>query len=378
MNRLLSSSAVLAVIVVVAISGWMLTGSGLPSQRSATSSGVVRSPSIDASENARPLPLKSMSADAARLRVLVVDSQATIVDREVVVSARTEPDRNVQLRSEVEGRVVELNAERGVKVAENQPVARIDIRDLNARLAEAEALLNQHQIQYEAAMQLRSDNLMSESQIAEARARLAASEATLTNIRLDIANTQIRAPFDAFVQERPVEIGDFVQVGDVVAELVDTDPLIIVGEISEREISDLDVGAIGYAELVSGMRVEGTVRYIAPVANEGTRTFRVELAVPNPDGAFRAGMTAELSVATEAVIGHLLSPSLLTLDDNGTIGIKSVDSRNRVEFRPVEILRSSDEGVWVAGLPDRVRIITVGQGFVTAGEEVEPVRSFDK
>jgi multidrug efflux system membrane fusion protein len=369
--QILSRSTILALIIVVAVAGWVLSGLSSRSRQAgdiiaeSTRSSRTAVPSDDASEPA--------SSERSLLRVSVVESRATDIVREIIVSARTEPNRTVELRSEVEGRIVELNAERGAVVAEGDQIARLDIRDREERLAEAEALIAQHELQFQAAERLGDQGLLSEVQIAEARARLVSSRAALANIELEIEHTRIFAPFDAVVQDRDVEVGDFVKVGDTVAELVDTDPLVVVGEVNEQDIRSLQVGKSGLAELVDGQTVDGTVRYVAPVAQAGTRTFRVELAVANPDNRYRAGMTAELRVASENASGHLLSPALLTLDDAGTIGIKSVDSSNRVQFNPVEVLRSSDEGVWVAGLPETVRIITVGQGFVSAGERVEPV-----
>ena len=199
------------------------------------------------------------------------------------------------------------------------------------------------------------------------------SEAQLTDIELEIERTVITAPFDGVVQERAVEVGDLVRIGDTVAELVDIDPIIISGDVNEREVASLGAGRTGKAILADGRKVEGTVRYVSPVANAGTRTFKVELAVPNPQRAIRAGITAELELATDDLFGHLLAPSLLTLDDEGTIGVKIVDESNRVRFVPIEILRSGIDGVWVTGLPASVDVISVGQGFVIDGQVVEAV-----
>ena len=102
---------------------------------------------------------------------------------------------------------------------------------------------------------------------------------------------------------------------------------------------------------------------------------KVELAVANPNRKVRAGITAELELSTDELYGHLLLPALLTLDDAGTIGVKIVDSDGRVEFVAVEILRSDAKGVWVTGLPESARIISVGQGFVMDGQHVDAVDS---
>lgn len=306
-------------------------------------------------------------------RVLIQRSLARAMTREIVVSARTEPNRQVELRAETDGTVVALGAERGSLVAAGERIVGLDMRDRTAQLDEAEALIIQTQLQYEAAERLRGQQFVSEAQIAETKARLVGAEAARKRILDDIAYTNVKAPFDAIVQDRMVEIGDYVQAGDAVARLVDTNPMIVVGEVNEREVHELAVGSIGNARLVDDTIVAGTIRYLSPLADDNTRTFRVELAVPNPEGRLRAGMTAELRLAADQVTAHSLSPALLALADDGTVGVKAVDAGNRVEFYPVEIIDSSPEGILVTGLPSELRVISVGQGFVTEGQTVAPV-----
>ena len=72
-------------------------------------------------------------------------------------------------------------------------------------------------------------------------------------------------------------------------------------------------------------------------------------------------------------MAHRVSPALLTLGPDGDIGLKIVDEFNRVEFYPVELAMSRLDGVWVTGLPETARIITVGQGYVAPGQVVEAV-----
>jgi len=342
-------------------------------------SGTITSPGSNAAESVtrgaalRDAETQSGPDERAGVRVGVRHSSARSVDRVVAVSARTQPNRSIEIRGEVEGRVMSIEAERGAFVRAGQPLARLDLRDREARLAEAQALLEQNRMQYEAAQSLGGENLLSEVQIAETRARLVSAEANLRDIELEIERTVILAPFDGVVQDRLVEIGDLVRIGDTIAEFVDTDPMIVAGDVNEREIARLTPGSPGIAIMPDGKSYEGTVRYVAPVADDRTRTFKVELAVANPSRRLRAGITAELKVTTDQITGHLLSPALLTLDDEGTIGVKIVDAGSRARFVPVEILRSEAEGIWVTGLPEAAEIIAIGQGFVVDGQLVEGV-----
>ena len=356
-----TKSMLAAGAVTLAVALWMLSGVGddppSPSTRS-----TLRDGEAGGGDNPERRP-----------RVLVQRSTARAITREILVSARTEPNRQVELRAETDGAVVSIGAERGAIVANGQRIVSLDMRDRTALLEEAEALIVQMQLQYEAAERLRGQQFVSEAQIAEAKARLVGAEAVKHRILDDIGYTTVKAPFDAVLQDRSVEIGDYVQAGDAVAFLVDTDPMIVVGEVNEREVHSLAVGNTGTARLVDDTIVEGTIRYLAPVADENTRTFRVELAVPNPDGSLRAGMTADLRLAAEQITAHSLSPAALALADDGTVGVKAVDAASRVRFYPVEIVSASPEGISVTGLPQELGIISLGSGFVIEGQIVEAV-----
>lgn len=361
MNTQRTKSIVIASVVAVAVTLWMLSGLIGGESPSPATGSTVRDESTGSGNPER------------RPRVLVQRSSARSIRREIRVSARTEPNRQVELRAETDGAVISIGAERGALVANGQLIVNLDMRDRTAQLEEAEALIVQMQLQFEAAERLRGQQFVSEAQIAEAKARLVGAEAAKTRILDDIGYTTVKAPFDAVLQDRLVEVGDFVQSGDAVAYLVDTDPMIVVGEVNEREVHSLAVGNPGTAELVGGITVEGTIRYLAPVAEESTRTFRVELAVPNPDGTLRAGMTAELKLAAEEITAHSLSSALLALADDGTVGVKAVGDDNRVNFYPAEIVGTSAEGILVTGLPTELGIISLGSGFVVEGQIVEAV-----
>ena len=183
----------------------------------------------------------------------------------------------------------------------------------------------------------------------------------------------VRAPFVGTVQERSVEIGDFVRPGDPVATFVDNTRLIVTGSIAEQDAGFVRVGGNATAVLVTGQEVKGQIRYLAPVAEESTRTFNVELEIPNPGGALPAGVTAEMRIPGGEVLAYRMAPSLLTLDDSGELGIKTVNAQNQVEFHRVQIAHSEANGVWVTGLPETSRVIIVGQGYVSAGQPVEAV-----
>ncbi|MEO0830383.1 MAG: efflux RND transporter periplasmic adaptor subunit, partial [Pseudomonadota bacterium] len=188
----------------------------------------------------------------------------------------------------------------------------------------------------------------------------------------------ITAPFDGVLDNRFVEIGDFLSVSQPCATVVDLDPILVVGQVSERDVDKLSMGSVGQARLISGQKLEGVVRFIAKTAEQETRTFRVELAVPNKDNALPAGITAEIIVAAEAVTAHLMSPAFLVLNDAGEIGVRVVSADKTARFQKVSVLEDSNDGVWVGGLPEKATIITVGQEFVRDGQTVDVTMENDE
>lgn len=332
---------------------WMLTGIGSSNE---ASSETASDPDVTKSTDVR-----------------VRQQQAEPVESFVDVYGRTAPARMATLKAETDGRVVEVTAERGAYARKGAALVLLDVRNRNEQIERARAELKAAKMRFDAEKSLQHENFASETRLAEAQAQLEAARAELRRIQVDLANTRIKAPFNGALQERLVEVGDYVAVGDPVATFVDIDTLIVTGSVSETERTNLEIGATATAKLITGQTIEGRVRYIDPVAEESTRTFKIELEVPNKDHALPAGVTAQIHVPAGRRLAHRISPAILTLDDNGEIGIKTVADDNTVRFSKVDIVKSGVNGMWISGLPDEANIITVGQGFVKPGDTVNPV-----
>jgi len=317
------------------------------------------------------------AGEPQRSSVRVVTQSAEEVQRTIVVNGKTEPARIVTLAAETDGRVAAIGIARGESADGGDLVVRLDERDRSARLAEAHATLKQREVEYEARSELKSSSYVSEAQLKEAEALLEAARAEVVRAELDLEYAAIRAPFDGALQARMVEIGDFVSRGDPVATYVDNRRIVVSANLSEYDARYVEPGDTAEAHLATGETVRGRIRYVAPVADESTRTFTVELEVDNREGALRAGGTAELRIPAETVLAHRISPSLLTLDDAGNVGVKIVDENNKVDFIVADIAMTSADGVWVAGLPASATLITVGQGFVADGSIVDAVPESD-
>lgn len=314
---------------------------------------------------------------ASKNAVRVRTQSAEEVMRMIVVNGKTAPARVVHLAAETDGRIVRVGAERGANLEQGDVIVRLDERDRSARLSQAEATVRQREVEYAARERLKSESYVSEAQLQESVALLEAARAEWTRAKLDLDYMTVRAPFAGALQARAVEIGDFVKRGDPIATYVDNRMIIVNANLSEFDARFVSVGDMAEATLATGETVRGRIRYVAPVADEGTRTFGVELEVDNTNGALRVGGTAELRIPAESVLAHRVSPALLTLDDAGNVGVKIISDGGKVEFVVADIALSSNDGVWLVGLPKTATIITVGQGYVASGATVVAVPESD-
>ena len=307
--------------------------------------------------------------ELASVRATVSKSQPFI--DEVIVRGRTEASRIVTLKAGTVGKISSLPVIEGTRVVEGDLSCQLALDTRAAEKSEAEAMVRQRLLEFEAAKELRSRGVRSETQEAAAQAAYESALAALARIELDIEHTQIVAPFDGVVDSIAVEVGDFMQMGAPCATIIDEDPFLVTGFVSESDVDRLDVGKPGWARLVSGQTIDGRVRYVSKRADPSTRMFEVELEVDNTDRSLRDGMTAEVHVPADKLAAHLVPPSVLVLNDAGDIGVRTVSSDNVVTFVPATVLKEGPGGMWLGGLPDQISIITVGQYYVTVGQVVE-------
>jgi membrane fusion protein, multidrug efflux system len=315
---------------------------------------------------------KAQAADIPHVRVAVLT--ASDRDASLTIRGRTAALHSVNLEAEVDGVVEAIHFEKGDRVKAGQVLCELKLKDRAAKVAQAHALVVQTQKQHEVDLDLARDGFRSATQVDQSAASLEAAKASEQTMAIDLNNTRVKAPFDGLVDDRYVDVGDYMRVGDKCALLIAPEPFLAVGQVSEREVSQLKVGSPASATLVTGETVEGRIRFLASRADDTTRTFRVEVELPNPDGKLRVGVSADIHIPVRQLMAQKISPGILVLDDSGVVGVRAVE-HGVVRFLPVEIVSDGPDGMWVAGLPNSLAVITVGQSFVTDGEKVTAVLS---
>ena len=185
---------------------------------------------------------------------------------------------------------------------------------------------------------------------------------------VELNRTEVKAPFSGFI-EQIVKPGNFLERGQVCATIIQLNPIIFVAEVPEFNINKVETGQDVDIRLVTGEFINGKLTFVSKSASPSTRTFKVESQIENKNGLVRDGITAEMTIKTKLVMAHKISPSILLLNDEGKIGIRSVEN-DIVKFHNITILEDSESGLWITGIPKELELIVQGQGFVEDGQKV--------
>ncbi|MCK0166349.1 efflux RND transporter periplasmic adaptor subunit [Jannaschia sp. S6380] len=347
-----SRSKWIAGALVVALVGWMGSGYVLPS----TSEGEVRD------ESAQTPPA-----------VAIRRSEAEEVTLYLTAEGQALPDRRSGIPTETSGQIAEVLVRKGQDVDAREVIARIDAAQREADLARARTELERTERDYENARTLLDRGVATVDRVAETRTALAAARAQLAAAEEETARTEIRAPFAGRIETLDIDPGQFVANGTVVAEVVDNTPLTVSIRVPQQALNEVRAGQVAEVRFITGETSPGEVTFVGTAADAETRTFLAEVTVDNPGGTVPAGVSAEVRIPTGTAVAHLLSPAIMSLSSDGVLGIKTLGDEGAVVFNEVEIVRAESEGIWVTGLPEQATILTVGQGFVSEGEQVMPM-----
>ncbi|HSC60947.1 MAG TPA: efflux RND transporter periplasmic adaptor subunit [Rhizomicrobium sp.] len=305
-------------------------------------------------------------------RVQVALLQEVSRNATITVRGRTQALHAVDVKAEVEGSVQALHFERGDHVKKGQTLCEIKTNDRAAKLDQARAMVAQTEKQHDVDLDLAKNGFRSKIQVATSAAQLEAARASERSMQIQLANTRMIAPFDGIADDRYVDVGDYMRVGDKCALVIAPEPFLAIGTVSEQQVGQIKAGDPATAVLVTGETVQGHVRFVAAKADDTTRTFRIEVELPNPDAKLRDGVSADIHIPVRQVMAAKISPGILVLDDNGIVGVRTVVA-GVVRFKPVQIISDGPDGMWISGLPNGTTVITVGQEFVNDGEHVKAV-----
>ena len=355
-------SRILAVLILLGAAGWIASGT-------LAQNGHGEGETPEGSVPTEP--------SAPILKVSVAATTPQQHQRAITLSCTTEADNSSVAVARAAGILTTLEVDRGDRVTAGQTIATLSDEGRTAAVLQAQALLDQRTAEYDANKALIDKGQAPKNQLPALEAAVAAARAALAAAEAEADRSIIRAPIAGIVQEVPVQVGQAIQPATEVAAVVDPDPMLAVGAISERERGNVRVGQTAAIRFIDGATTSGEINYVGVSADKATRTYPVQARMANPDAAIGDGVTCEMVVETDPFPAVSIPRSALVFSDDGGLGVRIVDAESKARFVPVVIVDDAVGSVWVTGIDSPTRVIVVGQDFVRDGDAVEAVMVAD-
>ncbi len=351
-------SYIIVFVIIIAFGVWMF-----PAFKTGANIKATNKQSVTAKQQE-----KYMSVDV--IKVMAEDIEETIS-----INGQTVASKIVDIKARTQGKIVKIYKSKGNNVSKGDIIAKIDIADRNSKLTQAKSILTQRQSEYEVAKGLKDKGFSSKVKLTAAKAALETAKANLDSIKLDISYTNIKAPFDGILENSNIEVGSYVKKGDMVAKIIDINPIDVSIFIPEKDIDKITSKNSAIVELSNGLKFKAMVNYISKFANERTRTFRVDVRIENTKNKIPSGMTAKVIFDIANQKAHRLPLSSLTLSDSGIVGVKiakNIDDKGRgaAKFIPVKIVKETGDYIWVQGLNDGDLVVITGQDFIADSSKI--------
>ncbi len=344
-------SRLVAVALVVGAAAWI-------------GSGALSHGAEDNHEGAKP------AAAVPVQRVTVISAKAENHVQQTALSCLTQADHRAQAVARGAGVIVDLKVKLGATVKQGDVIAVISDEGRTAAVAQAKALVDQRQAEYDANKKLIDQGSIPRNQLTALESAVAAAKAGFASANAEQARANVAAPIDGVVNDLPMQVGQAVQIGSAIATIVDPDPMLAVGAVTEARRAKIAIGQTAMVRFINGPVVPAKVSFVGLSAEKATRTYPVQAVMTNANGAIPDGVSCEMTVTLAPVMAVGVPRSGLVFSDDGRLGVRLATPEDKALFQPVTIVDDAVDTVWVSGLPATVRIITVGQDFVRDGDPI--------
>jgi RND family efflux transporter MFP subunit len=317
------------------------------------------------------------------VRVVNVETRAVTpsgFQEEIRLTGTIQANRDVVVSAEENGAITEVVVEKGNRVRAGDAILRIDDTLLRSQVDEARAAAELARETWERRRRLwEEDQVGSELAYLEARFAAEQSAARLRTLEERLARTVVRAPIDGVLDERRVELGALVSPGTPVARLVQLDPVKVSAGVPERYAADVSDGTPASVtfDVLDGERFEGEVNYVGAAVDPGTRTFPVEVVVPNPGGVIKPEMVASIGLLRRALDEVVVVPQdavVRVADGYRAFVVEGEGAQATARAVDVRLGPSQNNRVVVEdGLDPGARLVVVGQQQLADGDRVRVV-----
>ncbi len=303
--------------------------------------------------------------------VIVESRRASLHQNQLALYGRTEANRYVEVKAKTAGIVSHTPRTEGQKVNKGDILCKQNIDARQALVDQAKANLKSVEFDQKSTQILVDKGYRSEIQLTNIAARIDAAIAGVKQAEIELDNVNMYAPFSGIFDSQIAEVGDFLSPGQACGSILEMHPLIVTTELTEKQVGEVKRGQTANIKLITGQTVSGKIRFIESSADAATRTFRTEIAVSNKDYALKGGVTADIVIPTGVILAQNVPSKILTLNNQGTVGIRYIDDYDTVQFAATQTIDEDETGIWVTGLPETTRIIVQGQDYVSVGTKVD-------
>ncbi|RJP22317.1 MAG: efflux RND transporter periplasmic adaptor subunit [Candidatus Abyssobacteria bacterium SURF_5] len=306
-----------------------------------------------------------------RVMELNPDDLLDVID----LPATVEPFVSTEVPAEVSGRIDWIGPAEGSIISKGAPIIRIDQRTYQAELNEARASYDLAMNNHKRMQRLYEEGIVSKDKMDEFKTSVATSVARLDMAKVQLEKASINSPIAGVLNDVYFDVGEYVRQGDKVAEIVVIDPVKVLVRIPEKDIpyikKDERVDVVFKMNGLEDRR--GTINYLSVVGNAATRTYDVEITVPNPSHEILPSMIARVRVVKQHIPNAITVP-LFSVIPRGDYKAVFVENDGRAEERQVELGILAGNSVQIlSGLQPHERLIVEGHRELTDGEKIRVV-----
>ncbi len=295
----------------------------------------------------------------------------TVVDA-ILATGQIEAMQSIELRPDVEGRIVEILVREGSPVGRGTPLFKIDDAELRTQVAQLEADRDLASQSLTRTRDLLSQKASSQAELERADATMRSTEAQLNRLKVRLARTVVRAPFSGVMGQRFVSVGDYVTSDTRLAALQTVSPQRASFQVPERYAEQLKPGLEVTFRVASlpGREFIGKVDFVDPIVQLPGRTILVKAQVPNRRRELQAGMFIEARLATAVRPNAVVIPedAVLPLQGSNFVWVVADGKATR---RQVELgVRTPGFVEVTSGVEDKEQVVVGGQERLAEGAPV--------
>ncbi len=339
-----------------------------------------------------------IGAAIAIYKVWIVPRRAPVVDTLVVkpsVNVTNPPlltatgylvaDRQSKITPKISGKVVRLNFDVGDRVRSGQVLAILESTNLQAQLDEANAALQQADREWKRQAALWKDGVTTRSQLDGAEAQLKGARARVDQIRINMQDMVVRAPFDGTIATKNTEVGEVIssvmmgQVGGTlpagaICTLVDLKTLEVVADVNESSIGQLHEGQAAEVgvDAFPNQKWKGVLRQIIPTADRAKATVQVKVRIVDPGDRLLPEMSSSVSfLQNERTDAEMREPAKIWIPASAISGgnVAVVGADKHVTLRHVTTGAVREKRIEItSGVNAGDRVVTSGVDTLESGQ----------